>query len=70
MRDFGRRLRELRIEAGWTQRELAGRAGLDHNSVSRLEKGDRTDPPLSVVVRLAEALGADWNDLLGEPRPP
>jgi transcriptional regulator with XRE-family HTH domain len=38
---FGTRLRELRLERGWTLEELACRGGLSKAFLSRLESGDR-----------------------------
>jgi transcriptional regulator with XRE-family HTH domain len=58
------RLRTLREARGWTQAQLAERAGLTREYVGRLE-GGRQDPRLSVVRRLAKALGVTVNDLLG-----
>lgn len=41
---FGARLRRLREAAGLTQEELASRAGLSSDAVSRLERGQRKHP--------------------------
>jgi transcriptional regulator with XRE-family HTH domain len=59
-------LREIR-EARWmTQAELAGRAGVQRSTISRLEGG--ADAPFSsTVLKLAEALKVDPNDLTGTP---
>jgi transcriptional regulator with XRE-family HTH domain len=38
---FGTRLRELRLERGWTLEQLACRGGLSKAFLSRLESGDR-----------------------------
>ncbi len=53
---FGKRLRTLREERGWSQEEFADRAGLHRTYVSAVERGVR-NPTLSVLGRLAEALG-------------
>jgi transcriptional regulator with XRE-family HTH domain len=37
--DFGRLVRELRTDRGWTQRELAERAHLTETTVSNIERG-------------------------------
>ena len=49
-------IRELRLRAGLTQRELATRAAVDHTYVSRLESGKRLRPSEEVVRRLLAAL--------------
>jgi transcriptional regulator with XRE-family HTH domain len=41
LKSFGTRLRELRLERGWTLEELACRGGLSKAFLSRLESGDR-----------------------------
>jgi transcriptional regulator with XRE-family HTH domain len=38
---FGSRLRELRLQRGWTLQDLAGQSGLSKTFLSRLESGDR-----------------------------
>ena len=53
---FGARLRGLREAAGLTQEELAFRAGLSPDAVSRLERGQRRRPYPHTVRALAEAL--------------
>jgi transcriptional regulator with XRE-family HTH domain len=53
----GVRLREVREAAGLSQRELARQAGLSHEAVSRLERGDTVIPRWSTMRRLAGALG-------------
>jgi transcriptional regulator with XRE-family HTH domain len=51
----GECIRHARQEHGWTQAELAERAGLSANYVARLERGE-LGPSLFVAYRLAEAL--------------
>ena len=53
---FGARLRHLREAAGLTQEELAFRAQLSSDAVSRLERGQRKHPYPHTVRALAEAL--------------
>ena len=52
---FAGRLRELRGEAGFTQEQLAERAGVKRDAVARWERGTR-EPSWSNVVALADAL--------------
>ena len=47
----------LRIAKGWTQRQLAARAGTKQPAISRLESMD-AKPSLSMLQRVAEALDA------------
>ncbi len=53
---FGARLRRLRETAGLTQEELASRAQLSLDAVSRLERGQRKRPYPHTVRALADAL--------------
>lgn len=51
----GEALRQARLAAGWSQRELALRAGVHQPQVVRAERGG--DVQLSVLARLAAPLG-------------
>lgn len=53
---FGERLKQLRREAGVTQRRLAETTNLDFSYISKLEN-DRNPPPAAdTIVRICEAL--------------
>ena len=52
---FGKRVRELRKERGWSQEEFADRCGLDRTYVSGIERGIR-NPTLQIIGIIAEAL--------------
>lgn len=60
---FGERLAAARRQAGLTQRDLAGRAGVTLNSIWRYETGRRPEN-YDVLARLAEAVGASVDFLL------
>lgn len=69
---FGERVRESRISAGMTQRQLAERVGLDASAISRLEQGGRAIR-LGEAVLIADAVKADvrrlvYGDLSDDPR--
>ena len=70
-----RQLIALREQHGWTQRELADRAGMKQPQLARLETG-QVEPKLDTLQRLAEAMGcrvrvsfepAEHAQLKGEP---
>lgn len=69
-------VKQLRIEAGLTQAELAARAGVTVETVARLERVLRgrssanSNPSLETLVRLANALGVEVAELLSEPTRP
>jgi transcriptional regulator with XRE-family HTH domain len=56
---FPERLRQLRKEAGLTQRQVAYFVGVSTAAVSCWETGTREVPTGNNLVRLAEALGLD-----------
>ena len=59
----GESMRRMRQEHGWTQAELAERAGLSANYVARLERGE-LGPSLFVAFRIAEALETQVESLI------
>ncbi len=57
------RITQLRTKRKWTKRELAQRAGLSYGYLWRLEAA-RQDPTLTVLEKLAKALGVSVGELL------
>jgi transcriptional regulator with XRE-family HTH domain len=55
---FGASLRSARTKLGWTQQQLADRAGLARQTVIRIEAGN-SRAEIGVVMRLARAVGLD-----------
>ena len=60
---FGKRLRQLRTEAGWTQEQLAEAAGITTTYTSDLERGTKV-PSLTIILRISRALRISTADLL------
>ena len=63
---FGRHLRWWRAQRGYSQEELAERAGLDRTYISSCEAG-RRNVTLKTINRLAAALDVHVADLVDEP---
>jgi len=61
---FGPRLAALRKTAGFTQHQFALAAGITRRMVAYYESENHY-PPAQVLVRLAQALGATTDQLLG-----
>lgn len=67
---FGASMKALRIERGWSQRDLASqlinkRMPVDASAVSRMESGARS-LRLSEAGLVAEALGVTVSDMLSD----
>ena len=60
---FGQAVREQRLARGWTQEQLAERADLHENYISRLETGNQ-EPGLLVVLKLSRAFQLTPAELL------
>ncbi len=58
MVEIGAVIRRARRAIGWSQRDLAHRAGIGQSHVLRVEQG--TDIRLSTLQKLADALDADF----------
>lgn len=65
---FARRLRELRVERGMTQADLARRANVTATYVSKLESAGAA-PGIDLVEKLAVALGVGVADLIPNTSP-
>ena len=62
---FGSKLRQLRDARGYSQEELAERAGLHRNYVGGVERGER-NVALENIVKLAKALAVKPGDLFSD----
>lgn len=56
--ELGRQILELRLERGWTQKELAKKAGTKQANISRLENA-LLNPSIEMLQKVANALGAE-----------
>ncbi|MEW6637296.1 MAG: helix-turn-helix transcriptional regulator [Actinomycetota bacterium] len=63
---FGSVVRMYRRRAGYSQEELAGRAGIHRAYIGGIERGER-NPTLRMIHRLARALDVSPSQLLEEP---
>ena len=62
---LGEKLKALRTEKGWSQRELAQRARVRQARLSELESGKKTDTTGQALRRLARVLGVSVDYLVG-----
>ena len=63
-RHIGTIVRRLRRQRQLTQEQLAARTGLSQGHVSHLENGERLNPGMTTLKRLARALGVPVAELL------
>lgn len=64
MNQFGSHLCRYRKSKGWTQTELAYRAGISPGYVSQIEAGMKTLKNINKLVKLSKALGCEVQLLL------
>jgi transcriptional regulator with XRE-family HTH domain len=60
---FGENFRAARLAAGWTQEEVAERAGFDRTYISLVERGHR-NPGLLTLLKLAKSCNITLEELV------
>lgn len=65
---LGKRIAARRHALGWSQNELARRAEVNHPTLYKIETDQRPNPSISVIVRVARALGTTAEALYGLER--
>ena len=60
---FGKKVKFLRTERGWSQEKLALTADLDRTYVPGIEKGER-NVSITVIQKIADAFKVDIIELL------
>lgn len=61
----GELIRQARISAGLTQKELGNRAGIAEPTIGRYELG-KLNPKPATLKKIATALGVEWYELLSD----
>jgi transcriptional regulator with XRE-family HTH domain len=56
--ELGRQILDLRLARGWTQKDLAQKAGTKQANISRLENG-LLNPSVDMLQKIAEALDVE-----------
>lgn len=62
---IAKRIRELRLENGLTQKALSEKVLCDQSMIARWEKGE-CEPTASAILKLSEALNCSCDYLLGK----
>lgn len=63
LESFGKRVRTLRIDAGYSQESLADKCGLDRTYIGGIERGER-NVSLRNIALIASSLGLTISNLL------
>jgi putative transcriptional regulator len=59
-------LKDLRIERGWTQSEIAQKLGISRQSVHAIESG-KSDPSLALAFRIASLFELSVEQIFEKP---
>src|SRR5215831_9378607 len=62
MDNLGSRLKNVRVKAGWTLRELARQAGVSPSFVSQIENG-KSQPSVATLYEFAQLLNVSIDEL-------
>ena len=65
MEPLSGRLRQIRKQAGLTQRQLEAKSGVAQNTISRIEIGTVQDVSAKTLANLARALQVSMEHLIG-----
>ena len=68
MEDYGKRIRQYRVDLGLTQNQVAMEMGVTPGYISNVEKG-RTAMSLRMLVYYAKIMGVTLDSLVGELEP-
>ena len=63
LRDFGARVKKLRLARGWSQEELARRVDVHRTYIGSIERSER-NVSLQNIARIAKAFGIPITALL------
>lgn len=64
---LGDRIRQLRKDRGWSQRELARRSMLTRSCLRHIEEQRRPRPYVESVMLIAMAFNMTMEELIGDP---
>lgn len=64
-RTFGKVLRRIRVQSGFTQQTLGLESGIDRSYISLIERGE-SSPTLDTILQLCAALDITFSYLVAE----
>lgn len=63
IKEIAENIKQAREKKGWTQEEVAKKAGIDSNSYAKIERGE-SKPYGVTLVKIIKALGVKSTDIL------
>ena len=63
LEQLGLKVKEIRLQKGLTQTELANKIGKDHPSINKLENG-KVNPSYIFLCEVAEGLNVEMKELI------
>lgn len=57
---------KIRKQKDWTQRKLAEKSGVSHNTIIKMERGGIRNPKIETAIKLARALNIKIDDLVNK----
>lgn len=63
-KNFGKQVKNLRLEAGLTQEEMAEKLNIHRTYISFIERGER-NPSLLMIFKISRVLKIKLTDLFG-----
>ena len=63
--EIGRRIKRIRLERGFTQKELASKVGIDFTYIGKIERGEQL-PSLKILLKIAETLSLPFGCFLDD----
>lgn len=69
MENLGTRIKKIRESKHMSINELANKSGLSDSYLGRLENGQRRDPSISTVIKMADALNISVEEIIRKRDP-
>lgn len=63
IKEIAENIKQARLKQGLTQEQLAKKAGLDSNSLAKIERGE-SKPKVLTLTKIIKALGVKSTDIL------
>ncbi|MBN2145365.1 MAG: helix-turn-helix transcriptional regulator [Candidatus Aureabacteria bacterium] len=62
-------IKKFRKLEGWSQQQLAEKAGLSYNAITKLEQGSSKQPTIQTIAKIADAFSLSIDELIGRKVP-